>query len=158
MNTEWYLKAAAAIQNTIQCYWVIFDKKQRATLQTSLSHFFKRVDRIESSNEPEHVPSTPSMSETAACPPSPRLTILQLYRLPPQLLPPVGNPSCLFARCQPLYARCCAELLYFPRYCTVRLNMFYFACLFFMYYLCKKYYKPITIQYYIVDCVSWYVG
>ena len=24
-----------------------------------------------------------------------------------------------------------------------------------MYYLCKKYYKPITIQYYIADCVSW---
>lgn len=25
----------------------------------------------------------------------------------------------------------------------------------FMYYLCEKYYKPITVQYYIADCVSW---
>ena len=24
-----------------------------------------------------------------------------------------------------------------------------------MYYLCEKYYKPITVQYYIVNCVSW---
>ena len=28
-------------------------------------------------------------------------------------------------------------------------------CLFFMYYLREKYYKPITVQYYIADCVSW---
>ena len=27
--------------------------------------------------------------------------------------------------------------------------------LFFMYYLCEKYYKPITVQYYVADCVSW---
>ena len=26
--------------------------------------------------------------------------------------------------------------------------------MFFMYYLCEKYYKPITAQYYIADCVS----
>ena len=32
--------------------------------------------------------------------------------------------------------------------------MFYFLCLF-IYCLCEKYYKPITVQYYIVDCVSW---
>ena len=25
----------------------------------------------------------------------------------------------------------------------------------FMYYLCEKYYKPITVQYYIANCVSW---
>ena len=24
-----------------------------------------------------------------------------------------------------------------------------------MYYLCEKYYVPITVQYYIADCVSW---
>ena len=24
-----------------------------------------------------------------------------------------------------------------------------------MYYLCEKYYKPLTVQYYIADCVSW---
>ena len=24
-----------------------------------------------------------------------------------------------------------------------------------MYYLCEKYYKPITAQYYIANCVSW---
>ena len=29
-----------------------------------------------------------------------------------------------------------------------------FVC-FFMYYFCEKYYKPITVQYYIADCVSW---
>ena len=24
-----------------------------------------------------------------------------------------------------------------------------------MYYLCEQYYKPITAQYYIADCISW---
>ena len=46
-------------------------------------------------------------------------------------------------------------VLYFSRYCTVRLKMFYFLCLFFVYYLCEKYCKLITVEYYIVDCVSW---
>ena len=48
-------------------------------------------------------------------------------------------------------------------YCTFKVlyhkikNVFFtfcFVCLFFMYYLCEKYYKPITVQYYIADCVS----
>ena len=30
-----------------------------------------------------------------------------------------------------------------------------FLCLFFMYYLCEKYYKPIIVQYYKDDCVCW---
>ncbi|XP_060154126.1 protein FAM162A isoform X1 [Globicephala melas] len=69
-NVEWYRKVAAAVQNAVQCYCVIYDKK-RATTQTSLDCFFKRVDRIESSKEPEPVPSMSGMSEIAACPPSP---------------------------------------------------------------------------------------
>ena len=43
-------------------------------------------------------------------------------------------------------------LQYFSRYCTVRLKMFMFA---FYVWLCGKYYKPVTVQYYIADCVSW---
>ena len=31
----------------------------------------------------------------------------------------------------------------------------FYVCLFFMCYLCEKYHKPITVQYYITDCVSW---
>ena len=71
-NLEWYTKVAAAVQNAIQCYAVsaIHDKKKRATTQTSLDRFFKRVDRIESSKELEPVPSTSGVSEIAACPPS----------------------------------------------------------------------------------------
>ena len=70
-NIEWHMKVAAAVQNAIQCYRVICDKKKRATTQTSLDHFFKWVDRIESSKEPEPVPSMSGVSEIAACPPSP---------------------------------------------------------------------------------------
>ena len=43
-------------------------------------------------------------------------------------------------------------LLYFSR---LKICIFYFLCLFFMYYLCKKNYKPVTVQYCVVDCVSW---
>ena len=38
---------------------------------------------------------------------------------------------------------------------TIWLKMFYFLCLFFMYYLCESYYKPITVQSYIANCVCW---
>ena len=56
--------------------------------QTSLDHFIKKVDRIESSREPEPVPSTSGRSEVTACPPSPAGTILQLHHLPAPLPPP----------------------------------------------------------------------
>ena len=45
-------------------------------------------------------------------------------------------------------------LLYCSRYCTVILKLFSLF-LFFMYYLCEKYYKFIIVQYYIAICVSW---
>ena len=44
-------------------------------------------------------------------------------------------------------------------YCIFQGTVPWLKCLFFvfvfMYYLCEKYYKPITVQYYIADCVSW---
>ena len=57
-NIEWYTKVAAAIQNAIQCYCVIYHEKKRPTTQTLLVYFFKKVDRIEFSKEPELVPSS----------------------------------------------------------------------------------------------------
>ena len=86
-NIEQYTKVAAAVQNAIQGYHVIYDKKKRATTQTSLDRFFKRVDRIESSKEPEPVPSTSGVSETAACPQSP------IADGPSALPPPTSAPS-----------------------------------------------------------------
>ena len=69
-NVEQYMKVATAVQNAIQCYRVIYDEEKRATTQISLDHVFKRIDRIESSKQPEPVPSTAGMREIAACPPS----------------------------------------------------------------------------------------
>ena len=53
------------------CYLAIYDEEKRAITQTLLHHFFRRVDKIESCKEPEPVPATSAVSETAACPPSP---------------------------------------------------------------------------------------
>ena len=39
-------------------------------------------------------------------------------------------------------------------YCKIKNVFFNFFVCFFMCYLCEKYYKPITVQYYIVDCVT----
>ena len=86
-NVEWYVKVAAAIQNVIQCYRVIYDEKKRVTTQTSLDRFLKRVDRIESSKEPEPVPSTSGMSEIAPCHPSP------IADNPAALPSPTSSPS-----------------------------------------------------------------
>ena len=87
LNVDRYMKDAAAVQNAIQCYRVINAEKKRATTQTSLDRFFKRVDRIESSKEPEPVPSTSGVSDIAACPPSP------IADDPSALPSPTSSPS-----------------------------------------------------------------
>ena len=48
----------------------------------------------------------------------------------------------------------CTTALFKVLYCKIK-NVFFIFCLFFMHYLCEKYYKPITVQYYMADCVSW---
>ena len=95
-NIAQYTKVAAAVQNAIQCFHVIYDEKNRATTQISLDCFFKKVDRIESSKEPEPVPSLSGMSEVAAGSPSPIADNPQLHCLPPPLPTPSRNSSYLF--------------------------------------------------------------
>ena len=86
-NVEWYMKVAAAVQNAIQCYCVIYDEKKGATTQTSLDHFFKGVYRIESNKGPEPVPQTSGVSEIAANPLSP------IADDPSALPSPTSSPS-----------------------------------------------------------------
>ena len=61
------MKVASAVQNANQCYHVTHDEKKRVTTHILLDHFFKKVDRIETSREPEPVSSTSVMSEITAC-------------------------------------------------------------------------------------------
>ena len=83
------------------------------------------------------------------------LLILQFYHLPPPLPSPVSNPAFLVTWHQPVYAPCCT-VRWFSKHCTVRFKMFYlFLWVFKVYSLCEKYYKPITAQYYIANCVRW---
>ena len=54
-----------------------------------------------------------------------------------------------------LDAKCYTILLYFSRYCAVRLKMF-ILCVFAFYYLYEKHYKLITVQYCItISYCSW---
>ena len=52
------------------------------------------------------------------------------------------------------------QLLYYTTlllkvlYCKIK-NVFFIFCVFFMYYLCEKYHKPIIVQYNLANCVSW---
>ena len=39
-------------------------------------------------------------------------------------------------------------------YCKIQ-NGFFIFCVCLLYYLCEKYYKPMTVQYYIANCISW---
>ena len=113
---------------------------QEEKTQTTLGHFFKRVDRTESSKQTlgrQH--QTRVTLKPVLC--LLLLLILQLCHLLPSLPPPVSN--FLSAHSVPaLYASYCVVVLYFSRHCTVRLNTFYFL-LIFMYYLCEKYHKSI---------------
>ena len=97
------------------------------------------------------VPSVSDVSEIAACPPSP------IVDNPLSLLSPTSSPSpviksCPFNRCQHLCASCCTVLMYFSRLYTVRFKMFSLFFVF-MYYLCEKYYKPMTVHYCIANWV-----
>ena len=121
LNTERYTKVAAAIQNAIQCYLASVMTK-KVTTQTSLDCVLRRVDRIESSKEPELVPSVSGVSETAACPPSP------IADDPSALLSP--TPSFLQSLFLPLhwmpapvYQLLNSILPCFSSYCPVRLKM-----------------------------------
>ena len=90
------------------------------------------------------------VGELAARAPSLPLTVLRLCHLSPPLSPPVVTHlagSLNASPCMP------AIVLYYYSFqgSTVRLEMLslLFVCLFFMYYLCEKYYKPTTAQCYI---------
>ena len=80
------------------------------------------------------------------------LTTLWLYHLPLPLPLPASNSSCLLTQCQPLYARGCCTVLFKALYCKIK-NVF-FIFLYFFNVLCEKY-RPMTIQYYIANCVCW---
>ena len=55
--------------------------------------------------------------------------------------------------CKLLY---CTTALFKVLYCKTKHVVFTFCvCFLCTYYLCEKYYKPTTVQYYIADCVSW---
>ena len=69
-NIERYMKVGEGALHAIQCMSSMMRKK-RAIIQTSLAHFFRRVDRTESSKEPQPMPSKPSVNKTVACPLSP---------------------------------------------------------------------------------------
>ena len=49
---------------------------------------------------------------------------------------------------------CYTTVLFKVRCCKIK-NILFLLCLFFMYYLCAKYYMPITVQYYVANCVYW---
>ncbi|KAG9486798.1 hypothetical protein GDO78_006932 [Eleutherodactylus coqui] len=58
-NVEWYTRVAAAVHNALHCYRAIYDEKKKATTQTSLDRFFKRMGKCdESHHDGEPVPST----------------------------------------------------------------------------------------------------
>ena len=122
-NVEQYMKVAAAVQNAIQHYHVIYDekkKKKRATTQTSLNHFFKRVERIVSIRNQNlcHQHQAWVTPQLVLC--LLLLMILQLYQLPPP--PSVTLLACSLDAIPYVPA---VIICYFTfQGCTIRLKMF----------------------------------
>ena len=101
--------------------------RERATTQTSLDHFFKRVDRIESNKGAEPVPSSARVRELAACPQPPIAEGPSALPSPPPLSPPpVSYSSYTFTLCQPLYASY-YTLFFKVLYCKI-LNALFSVC------------------------------
>ena len=151
---EWYMRIASDIQNAVQLYPVIHDDKKKKLLSKHHCIIFSR-EYLELNPTRNLCHQNQAWVKLQLALHLLLLIIFHLYPLPP-LLPQVSNFSCLFIRWQTLYASWCTILLYFFRYCTIRFKIFScFLCLFFMYYLYEKYYKLITVQYYIFDYVNW---
>ena len=84
------------------------------------------------------------------------LVILQLHCLPPPSphLQSVTLPACSLNASPRLPAVALYYCAFQGMYYKIK-NTLFFLGFIFMYYLCEKYYKPTTVQYYIVNCVSW---
>ena len=119
LNFGWYRKVAGAVQNAVQHHYIIHDEKNRASTQTLPEHFFKRVDRIEYSKEPEPVTSMSGMSEIEACLTTP--TSYDSSALPSLTSSPFSSQQFFlpFHLTPALYDSHCTVLPYFSRYCTV---------------------------------------
>ena len=103
------------------------------------------------------MPSTSEVSELAAHPPSP------IAGGPSALPSPSSSPlsrqelslsvhSMPAPVCQLLYW---TTVLFKVLYNKIFKCFLFFFVVVFMYYLCEKYHKPITVQYHVADCVSW---
>ena len=88
-------------------------------VKLQVANFQRREHASGSSKELEAMPSVSGMSDIVACP-------LSLIADDPSALPSPVSSSWLFTRCQPRVPAI-VLFLYFSRYCTVRLKMFYFV-------------------------------
>ena len=133
---EQHTKFAATIQNAVQCYCVIHDMGKRATTQALLDHFFKRIERIESSKEPEPVPSTSNESESAACPPSPVAADPSV--LPSPTASPVSNSCRLLTPCQSCVPAVVLYCVLFKVLCCKIKSILFIFCVFFSCIICVR--------------------
>ena len=88
----------------------------------------------------------------------PWLSILPLHPLPPPLPPPVTLLACSLHASPCVPAVDWTTLLFKVVYCKIANGLFILCAFDFIYYLCEKYYQPITVQYYVADSVSWVLG
>ena len=102
----------------------------------------ERVDGIESSKDPEPVPSTSDMSEIAGWPPFPIADDPSALSSP---TPSLALQSVILLACSLNASPCmpAVVLYYYAFQGTVRLKMFPLCCVLFfnIYYSCEKYYK-----------------
>ena len=131
-------------------------RKKRAPTQTSLDHFFQKVDRFESSKESEPVLLMSEVNEIAACPPSAIADNPSCLPCPHLLssLQSVTLPACSLNASPRLPAVALYYCAFQGMYYKIK-NTLFFLHFIFMYYLCEKYYKPTTVQYFITNHVNW---
>ena len=137
-NVEQYKKVAGAIQNTIQCYYVINnEEKNKNSYYADITGSFLPENWIQARTRTCAInircECNHSLSSTSCCWGSFSSTISRLL-CPLHQSGTLPGGSINASPCMPTVV---TVLLYFSRYCTIRLKMFYFLFVFYTLFMWK---------------------
>ncbi|XP_014386190.1 PREDICTED: zinc finger protein 530-like [Myotis brandtii] len=96
-NIDRYTKVARGVMDSLQCYKEIWEDKKKASFQTSLEHYFKKVERPATDPVPSTSYASPDSPDPVSHSPSPGSASQTSSPQQPSVspsLPPLQRPVC----------------------------------------------------------------